>query len=156
MATLFRWSLPHKGRTIRFPGGVGSFQKKKNSPSAWGWKKKFAPVRGRKKKNHPCLWSKFFLKFSEKKILPREGDEKKNSAPVRGRKKKFPPYPNFLLPPWKSNGASLIDRGIIRTHPWSMFSALSHSVHAIECKHLWESLSIQNLLSLIFHIFTFS
>ena len=48
----------------------------------------------KKRKKYPCSREKLFWNFQEKNH-PREGDGKKTKTP------------NFLPPPWKSNGASL-------------------------------------------------
>ena len=81
---------------------------KKNHPRHEDEEKKKLLRQGSRgeKNNSPLSPGENFLEISGKKNHPREGDEKKNSTPVK-RQKKNPPQPNFLPPPWKSNGASL-------------------------------------------------
>ena len=64
---------------LDFQGGR-KFYEKKNHPRHED-EKKFAPVRGREKKNHPCLQGRILLNISGKKNHPCEGDQKKSTPP---------------------------------------------------------------------------
>ena len=86
-----------RGRTIRFPGGIGSFMKK-NHPRHEDEKKNL-PHQGAKKKNHPCC---NFFEIFRKKNHPCEGDEKKNPPWLSEEKNPLTKLPT----PWKCNGAS--------------------------------------------------
>ena len=103
---------------LDFQGG-GSFMKKKIT-LAMRMEKKITPVRGRKKKKITLVSrGEFFWIFQGKKSPSWRWPKKKNPPPLSDEKKNHP-WQNFLPPPWKSNGVSLM--GVLPTiFPLSAF-----------------------------------
>ena len=87
--------------TVRYPGGLGSFKKEKNSPSKPERKKKNHPPSGQEKNNSPSKWPKINTGgcIEEEKNHPQRcREEKQITSQSVKKKKKIISKPNFLTP----------------------------------------------------------